>query len=71
VGEYLVCYDYGQGGVWLYLPAENRAELTKRYPALTVFDEPPRWWTPEMEAVTRKQNADDPLWRDWLAKLPQ
>jgi hypothetical protein len=69
VAEFLVCYDYGQGGVWLYLKAGTAADITDRYPALTVFETPPDWWTDEMERQARVNDATSPFWHDWLTKL--
>ncbi len=68
--DFLVCCDYGQGAIWLYVAAENAAELAERYPALTVFEEPPTWWTPELERNTRAK-IGDPFWDRWLADLPK
>jgi hypothetical protein len=67
--EYLTCYDYGMGGVWLYLEAASPAEIKTAYPDLTVFETPPAWWTAENESLTRGKNSRDPVWRDWLSKL--
>ena len=65
----LVCYDYGSGGVWLYVEAEDRAALLKRYPALIIVDEKPPWLSPEEEAKLRAK-IGDPWWDAWLAALP-
>jgi hypothetical protein len=46
MGEFLVCYDYGQGGVWAYLRAETAAEIQAKYPELTLFETPPSWMGP-------------------------
>jgi hypothetical protein len=67
--EYLTCYDYGTGGVWLYLEAGSPAEIRTTYPNLTVFEAPPPWWNAENESLTRKANFRDPFWQDWLSKL--
>jgi hypothetical protein len=32
--EYLVLYDYGMGGVWAYLTAENEDQIRERFPQL-------------------------------------
>ena len=65
--KFLVCYDYGMGGVWLYVEARSAAEIVEQYPALTVFEEPPAWWDAEREQRTRA--AVGPVWDDWLARL--
>jgi hypothetical protein len=69
VAEFLVCYDYGQGGIWLYLEAGDPTEITSKYPALTVLEAPPDWWNGEMENSARGNDATTPFWRDWLTKL--
>lgn len=69
MAEYLACYDYGTGGVWLYVEAESAEALLARYPALSVIDEQPPWWTPEIEQQMRAK-IGDPWWEDWLANLP-
>jgi hypothetical protein len=68
--EYLVCYDYGQGGVWLYLTATDKSVIEDKYPALTVLDAPPPWWTDELEAKARNKKESDPFWQEWLKGLP-
>ena len=62
--QYLTCYDYGQGGIWLYIEAGNPAEIAARYRDLTVFETPPAWWTDEMEQNARSHQG--PFWADWL-----
>jgi len=66
--EYLVSYDYGQGGIWLYLYAENAAQIARAYPSLKVFETAPDWWTEELETAARKNDPHSPFWRDWLSK---
>jgi hypothetical protein len=68
--EYLACYDYGQGGVWLYLDAQSADAIKADYPALTVFESAPTWWTSETEFSTRKFSANKAFVQDWLKKLP-
>ena len=68
--ESLVCHDYGQGGVWLYLEAETKSAIADKYPALTVLDAPPSWWTTEFETKARKKKETDPFWQEWLKGLP-
>ena len=66
--EFLTCYDYGTGGVWLYVEAESATKLAERYPALTVYQIPPSWWTLENDRSTRAK-VGDPFWDQWLADL--
>ncbi|HXC54620.1 MAG TPA: hypothetical protein VNU97_04950 [Rhizomicrobium sp.] len=67
--EYLVCYDYGTGGVWIYLEAASSADIKAAYPDLTVFEALPTWWDAENEKLTRKADFRDPFWQDWLSKF--
>jgi len=67
--EFLTCYDYGTGGVWLYLEAASPAKIKAAYPELTVYETLPAWWNEENETLTRAQNFRDPVWQNWLSKL--
>jgi hypothetical protein len=67
--EFLVCYDYGQGGVWRYLLADSRDAVIAEYPMLTVFDSSPPWWTDEIENAVRKSSEDEILLQNWLNTL--
>ena len=67
---YLACYDYGQGGIWLYVNAESSDHIKRAYPSLTVFEAAPAFWTDELEMSARKANPEtDPFWEDWLEQL--
>ncbi len=68
MAEFLACYDYGAGGVWLYVEAESAAKLLERYPALKVIENPPTWWTPELERDARAKVREH-FWDQWLADL--
>ncbi len=68
--QFLAVYDYGMGGIWLYVEAPNAAQVVERYPALTVIHEPPPWWTPKLERETRAK-VGDPFWTEWLDALPR
>jgi hypothetical protein len=41
--EFLVVYDYGQGGVWAVIRAESPAEVRARFPELTLVADRPGW----------------------------
>lgn len=43
---FLVCYDYGTGGLWGVLMAPSVAAITAKYPELDIADEPPAWMSP-------------------------
>lgn len=39
---FLTVYDYGQGGVWLFLLAESEQQIRERYPDLQIAEKPPQ-----------------------------
>jgi hypothetical protein len=62
---FLCCYDYGMGGIWLYVEAESAQQVRDTY-NLIVFERPPDWLDEESEADARRHVSTDPFWRDWL-----
>jgi len=69
VKEFLACYDYGQGGIWLYFKARSADEVRLKYPCLTVFESAPPFWTDELETLARSHDIETSEWVDWLARL--
>jgi hypothetical protein len=68
--SFLACYDYGQGGVWLYVRGESPEAIRQTYPRLTVYEVPPPFWNVHYEVVARKADPEsNAFWRDWLEKL--
>ncbi|HEY1561734.1 MAG TPA: hypothetical protein VGF71_12735 [Caulobacteraceae bacterium] len=65
---FLACYDYGMGGIWLYVDAESAADVVKRHPDLTVAEHTPDWMGPELEKKLRVE-AGNAFWTKWLADL--
>jgi hypothetical protein len=65
--KYLVCYDYGAGGVWLYVEADSPEQITERYRDLQVVEMPPTWMTAEDEKRIRGHVG--PFWDNWLAQF--
>jgi hypothetical protein len=43
---FLAVYDYGTGGIWIYLYALSAEQIIRRYPGLTVITEWSEWMTP-------------------------
>jgi len=64
VANYLTCYDYGQGGVWLYIEADSPSQITATYRDLEVFEATPPWWNDEMERMARSHKGE--TWKKWL-----
>ena len=56
--RFLVCYDYGTGGLWDIVLADSADQIRKLYPEVIVFEEPPAWMEPEDLA---KIEAQEPI----------
>ena len=46
-GHFLVCYDYGMGGLWWFVKADSPDEIRKASSELSVFDDVPEWMLDE------------------------
>lgn len=58
---FLVCFDYGMGGLWWWITAASADEIMAAYRDVTVFDEPPHWWSDEVDRLTpRLLITDEP-----------
>jgi hypothetical protein len=68
---FLAVDDYGMGGIWLFIDARSADEITRIYPELKVFPEPPEFLTgQELERVESDLHFDiDEAPRDYLADL--
>src|SRR5258708_6153864 len=53
--EFLAVYDYGTGGVWVYLLADSAAQIHERYPELRVVSDRPDWLTGEEDRRLRER----------------
>lgn len=69
--RYLAVYDYGTGGVWLYIYAQTQKDIVDKYPELTVVEEPPTWMgEKEMELISQEMTFDiDKEPSGWLREL--
>jgi len=63
---FLACYDYGQGGIWFYVPGENVLSLSKNYPGLVFFESDPPWWNSEYEDAARKHDVTQSPFKEIL-----
>ena len=45
--RFLVCYDYGQGGVWAFVHAKSADEIREKYPELLVASGREEWMSDE------------------------
>lgn len=57
--DYLVCYDYGAGGLWWWIEAPDAASIHAVFAGLIVFEQPPTWWTDEADRATRRVCLSD------------
>jgi hypothetical protein len=44
---FLVCYDYGTGGVWFLMDAKNTDDINKLHPQFNAFIDKPEWMDDE------------------------
>jgi hypothetical protein len=56
---YLVCYDYDTGGLWWWITAQSPEAITNTYRDVTVFQQPPQWWTLEDDRKTARLKLGD------------
>ena len=56
--SFLVCYDYGRGGVWGYVRAASASEITEKFPELVVADEVPAWMSDDIQAKLKEREED-------------
>lgn len=66
--KFLTSYDYGQGGIWLYIEAASPTQISETYRDLTVYKVPPPWWTANMDQDAQSL-LGDPFWNHWLSNL--
>jgi hypothetical protein len=63
--RYLVCYDYGTGGLWWWITANSPDEITAKFREVVVFERPPTWWNDDIDAQTPRrglrESPDDAL----------
>ena len=43
MNKYLICYDYGTGGIWKSLLAESKQHIYVKYPEFNVVEFKPEW----------------------------
>jgi hypothetical protein len=57
------------GGVWLYREGATPADITAKYPDLTVFESRPLWMTDQEERLVRTKFSDPAEKKAWLDLL--
>jgi hypothetical protein len=57
--RFLVCYDYGMGGLWGFLSAKSEKDIRRLYPELTVFINRPSWMSDDQyHRIEQRQPYD-------------
>jgi hypothetical protein len=65
---FLVCDDYGMGGVWAYLWAESHERIAQEFPSLVIADSLPAWLVQcESRSTLPTFDIDEP--GEWLESL--
>jgi len=70
--RYLAVYDYGQGGIWVFVWARSEDEIHRAFTDLTVVPVIPAWMTGEQLSVTEERmtfDVDHVKPDDWIARL--
>lgn len=55
MAEFLVCYDYGMGGLWALVEAGAPEKILREYPEVVIFEEPPAWVDEDQMARLRAE----------------
>lgn len=55
---FLVCYNYGMGGLWGFVQAESSEDILSMYPELEIHTGPsPEWLTGDLLVRVRANNS--------------
>jgi hypothetical protein len=57
---FLVCFDYGTGGVWWWITASSPDAIVAKYRDVIVFDQPPGWWDADRDSLTPRRELSGP-----------
>lgn len=70
--RFLAVYDYGTGGVWVYVWARSPEEIEHRFRDLKIVDTPPAWMNADEQARTAELmtfDVDSVAPTDWISRL--
>lgn len=68
--DFLVVYDYGQGGVWAFVSARSRGEIERGFPELRVVEDTPDWMSEtELKGIKARMRFDVERPVGWLKTL--
>ena len=65
--RFLVCYDYGQGGLWAYVNAHSQEEVEHKFRDIKISSETPEWLTTSEQETITINDINSP--KGWLATL--
>ncbi|MNR52835.1 hypothetical protein D3C85_1727490 [compost metagenome] len=57
--RFLVCYDYGMGGLWAFIYARSSEEILGKYPELFIATEQPGWMDENKMADIESRESHD------------
>lgn len=66
--KFLAFYDYGQGGIWIYLFARTMDEIKEKYPELQVITKVPAFLATHPITASMTFDIDDEP-KGWLEVL--
>jgi hypothetical protein len=58
--KFLVCHDYGTGGLWWWIEAPSADDIHAKFRDLIVLDQPPTWWNDEMDRHAKRYRLSEP-----------
>lgn len=68
--DFLVVYDYGQGGVWALISARSGDEIEAAFPELRVVENIPAWMSEtEFKGIKKRMSFDLDRPSGWLKAL--
>ena len=63
--QFLICYDYGSGGLWGIMDARSESEIADIYPELQIARTRPAWMSEERFAELGEVQHHDIDGRPW------
>ncbi|GAA0856641.1 hypothetical protein [Aliiglaciecola litoralis] len=71
--KYLVCLDYGSGGIWRVVQADSKNSILTHYPELEIADVKPEWMSNQIyqEYCNNPINLEDSSNKFFQAILSQ
>lgn len=57
--RFLICYDYGMGGLWAFIYARSSEEILEKYPELFIAKERSQWMDEKQAANIESLESHD------------